>query len=638
VAVTLDSNDTVSYYINGVPSGSWSGSGLNFSLGTSINLGDNSNRRFDGILDEVEIWNRVLSPLEIMFYRSLSLVGNPNGLYAYYHFNEGAGTTTANSGAVTGATGTLVSSPVWTNLPIPLFQFLPLTNSLATSNMWEGPSAGADSIVMAVSPLSPSWTNTANASWLHLSMANQSGSGSTNIVFTFDQNTGSTRIGSLTIAGQTLTVTQAGATYVPLMLRDARENTGPSIPALVTSGVSKPGSIAVDAAGNIYIPEIFENLVNKWTAISNTLTPIVPSLTNPVAVAVDGAGNLYIAGLGSSSSYIERWDALTQTLTPVPVTGLEVPNSLALDGAGNLYIADSEAYVIYKYSPWSNTTTTVASGLTNAWAVAVDVAGNVYYAGYYFIGEKLAANGATIAMATNADPSAVISGMAVDPYGNVYYCQSIGYYFYRRNVLDGTIVDVSSLYGPLLHPHSMAIDSSGNIYLSDYGNGDEAGPSIEAAVHAFIDSASPILPGNGGTATWGLEPTSNLAADLLAPETGYYTTWLTVGVTNGTIGLSFSPNPTANSRSAPIYLRLTTGGDYDQEFSVTQLSSLINLSLTPSGTTQSTLSWSPTWSGLVLQETANLNAPNWINSPSGTNNPVNIALTGPNKFYRVKSQ
>ena len=69
-------------------------------------------------------------------------------------------------------------------------------------------------MVLAVTPNDRAWTATANAAWLHLSPANQSGTGSTNVVFSFDANPGATRTGTLTIAGQTLTVTQAGSTYV----------------------------------------------------------------------------------------------------------------------------------------------------------------------------------------------------------------------------------------------------------------------------------------------------------------------------------------------------------------------------------------------------------------------------------------
>ena len=83
--------------------------------------------------------------------------------------------------------------------------------NLGTTNLLEGPNAGSDSVVLAANG---AWTATANDSWLHLSAANQSGAGSANVIFTFDANSGATRIGSLAIAGQTLTITQAGSTYV----------------------------------------------------------------------------------------------------------------------------------------------------------------------------------------------------------------------------------------------------------------------------------------------------------------------------------------------------------------------------------------------------------------------------------------
>ena len=86
--------------------------------------------------------------------------------------------------------------------------------SLGTSALLEGPGAGSDSVVLATAAPTDSWTATANDAWLHLDAANQSGTGSTNVVFSYDANSGTTRTGMLMIAGQTLTVAQAGSTYV----------------------------------------------------------------------------------------------------------------------------------------------------------------------------------------------------------------------------------------------------------------------------------------------------------------------------------------------------------------------------------------------------------------------------------------
>ena len=125
---------------------------------------------------------------------------------------------------------------------VQLFVLAPVgwAQSLGTTNLLEEPTAGSDSVVLAANS---AWIATANDSWLHLSAANQSGTGSGNVIFTFDANPGATRTGTLTIAGQSVGVTQAGTNYVAIT----------NATALVASGLYYPDGIAVDAAGNVYI-------------------------------------------------------------------------------------------------------------------------------------------------------------------------------------------------------------------------------------------------------------------------------------------------------------------------------------------------------------------------------------------------
>ena len=110
--------------------------------------------------------------------------------------------------------------------------------TLNTTNLVEGPTAGSDSVVLAANG---PWTATTNAPWLHLGAASQGGTGGTNVVFTFDANTGATRTGTLAIAGQTLTVTQAGSTYIAVT----------NATTLAVTGLSYPYGVAVDGAGNV---------------------------------------------------------------------------------------------------------------------------------------------------------------------------------------------------------------------------------------------------------------------------------------------------------------------------------------------------------------------------------------------------
>ena len=160
--------------------------------------------------------------------------------------------------------------------------------SLGTTNLLEGPNAGSDSVVLAANG---AWTATANDSWLHLSAANQSGTGSANVIFSFDANTGATRTGTLTIAGQTATVAQAGSTYVAFT----------NVTTLVSSGLSGRG-VAVDGAGNLHIADTSHSAIKEWLVTSNTGATLVSSgLSSPRGVAVDSSGNVFIADTGNSA-------------------------------------------------------------------------------------------------------------------------------------------------------------------------------------------------------------------------------------------------------------------------------------------------------------------------------------------------
>src|SRR5580700_9683254 len=104
-------------------------------------------------------------------------------------------------------------------------------NSLGTYALLEGPASGTNSDIVVATG---AWTATANDAWLHTSA---SGNANGLAVFTYDANTGATRTGTLTIAGQTLTVTQAGSNYVAVN----------ALATLVSSGLVQPQGIAVDS-------------------------------------------------------------------------------------------------------------------------------------------------------------------------------------------------------------------------------------------------------------------------------------------------------------------------------------------------------------------------------------------------------
>lgn len=93
-------------------------------------------------------------------------------------------------------------------------------------------------------------------------------------------------------------------------------------------GMGGPTGIACDAAGNIYVSDISDNVVRKLTpagvatVIAGTGTPgatgdgglaTAAQLKSPWGVAVDAAGNVFIADYGND--LIRRVDAVTGIIT-----------------------------------------------------------------------------------------------------------------------------------------------------------------------------------------------------------------------------------------------------------------------------------------------------------------------------------
>src|ERR1035438_593453 len=194
--------------------------------------------------------------------------------------------------------------------------------------------------------------------------------------------------------------------------------------ALATSAqLNYPWGVAVDTAGNVYIADSYNNVIRRVTASSGVITTVAGNGTQgysgdnvsalstelnfPTGVAVDAAGNVYIAD--SYNNVIRRVTASSGVITTVAGNGtqgysgdnvsalsteLNFPTGVAVDAAGNLYIADYFNYRIRKVS--NGVITTVAgTGVTgyggdNGQAtsallggpegVAVDSAGNLYIA------------------------------------------------------------------------------------------------------------------------------------------------------------------------------------------------------------------------------------------------------------------
>jgi uncharacterized protein (TIGR03437 family) len=277
-------------------------------------------------------------------------------------------------------------------------------------------------------------------------------------------------------------------------------------------------------------------------------------LIAPFALVVDSSGNVYFAENGDSR--IRRIDAKSLDISTVAGNGtngfsgdgstainaeMNSPTGLALDSAGNLYIADSLNCRIRKVTSGGNISTIVGNGtlsysgdgglasqaqLNAPQGVAADAAGNLYVADTLNnVVRKVSPNGTIANFAGNGgvgssgDGSAATSaqlhgpqGLAVDASGNVFIADTLNAKV-RKVSASGIISTVAGSGTPgyggdggaaasaqLNLPIGVAVDSSGNLYIADFGNSRVREVSASGAITTVAGSGSNGYSGDGGQA------------------------------------------------------------------------------------------------------------------------------------------
>ena len=179
--------------------------------------------------------------------------------------------------------------------------------------------------------------------------------------------------------------------------------------AATSAELGRPGALAVDSSGNIYVPDYAFSVVRKISS-------------NGTISTIAGTGTFGNSGDGG----------------PATKANLGSPVSVAVDSAGNIYIGDSYSQSIRKITTDGNIHT-VATGM-DAENLTVDSAGNLYYPNYLTnTVMKVLPNGTQIAIAGDG-----IQGFAGD--GGL------------------------ALNAELNLPYGVAIDSNSNIYVADSNN------------------------------------------------------------------------------------------------------------------------------------------------------------------------
>lgn len=318
-------------------------------------------------------------------------------------------------------------------------------------------------------------------------------------------NTGGT-VGSGTPAGTATTL--AGAGYAAMVNANGT--------SAVFNGVY---ATAVDANGNVYVADTYNNMIRKITPAGDVTTfagsgtagaadgqGTAASFSRPVSVAVDASGNVFVAD--QSNNAIRKIDA-NGNVTTIG-TGFSAPAGVATDAAGNVYFTDKGNNQVKKITPTGTVSTIAGSGqagntdgsataasFNNPYGITVDQNGVVYVSDQSNnlirkitggVVSTLAGSGAYGA-ADGQGTAASFGypcGLATDIAGNIYVADGWSNNVIRKITSTGT---VTTLPGTYKNPYGLSVDKKGNLYIAETG-----GYVITKVGGSVAYSISPALP------------------------------------------------------------------------------------------------------------------------------------------------
>jgi len=313
-----------------------------------------------------------------------------------------------------------------------------------------------------------------------------------------------------------------------------------------------PNGIAVDASGNLYVADEFNDTIRKMTPVGtnwvvSTLAGQVgmaglidgmgtnTEFSTPTGVAVDSAGNVYVADVANDvirqitpAGYVST--IAGQPHHPGHTDGTNngaqfyMPFGITVDATTNLYVTDGVNETVRKLVP-------VASG----WAVST-IAGQVTNAG--------GADGVGTNAQFNGPAGIVIGG------GNALYVADDNNNTIRKLTLTGTNWTVSTFAGLVgvygdadgagsnarFHtPIGVAVDGTGNIYVADANNNEIRKITTGGTVSTFTGISTGSTDGPGTNALFWSTAAVALDAQGNVYVADYYNCTIRKIATNGVV-------------------------------------------------------------------------------------------------------
>lgn len=258
--------------------------------------------------------------------------------------------------------------------------------------------------------------------------------------------------------------------------------------------LNSPNRLFVDPLGNLYIPDMGNNRIQKWAPGANSGVTVAGGngagsqanqFNRPTAVAVDAAGNIYVAD--QNNNRVQKW-APGGTTGITVASSLNTPTGVYIDAQGNLYVSQQNGQSVLKFPAGSSTGVVVAGGngygsaanqLASPTGIFVDGAGNLYICDTDNVRVQKWAPGATSGVTVARSAGSIYLGnplgVYVDASGQIYVTDYTGYSVQKWSAGSLTGIIIAGGNGQGTNPNQVTpagvwMDAYNNLYVTDFSS------------------------------------------------------------------------------------------------------------------------------------------------------------------------
>ena len=355
----------------------------------------------------------------------------------------------------------------------------------------------------------------------------------------------------------------------------------------LSASINNPFGISFDNSGNLFFADQQNNRIRKVDAITGIINTVAGNgiqtfggdgspaiygnLNNPTSVTVDNMGNLYIADFNNHR--IRKVTANTGIITTIAGNGapgfsgdgstatlasINSPYGIALDNIGNIFFSDSYNHRIRK--------------IDSKTGIIITIAGNGT--------ASFSGDGASAILASLNYPN----GITIDNLNNIYIADNFNQRIRKVNANSGIITTVAGngttgfsgdggigIMANLNSPTSIAVDNSGNLYISDMNN---------QKIRRLSSTISNNIISNTQTICSGSKPNAIIGTLPNGGNSNYFYSWL-YSTTNNNNGFLVIPSSNTQNLNPGILTQNTWFKRCVNSYTLTDTSAAILISVIP---------------------------------------------------------